>query len=117
MEYLNNLTQTKREWLSIGITILIAGLMTIWGIYGIGEYGMALFILTPIFIGFGSTVFYGYKREITRKEAIWIGYKSLGIFTLGLIAFAIEGLICIVMAAPIGIFFTWIGSLIGYSII
>ena len=117
MEYFDKLNDSKRKWLSLVITVAIAGLLTLWGIYGIGEYGMVLFILTPIFIGFGSTILYGYKREITRRQAIQIGYQCLGIFTLALIAFAIEGLICIVMAAPIGILFTWIGSVIGFTLI
>ena len=50
MEYLDKLSESKRRWLSIGITGIISGLLTVWGIYGIGEYGMALFILTPILL-------------------------------------------------------------------
>lgn len=107
----------KRKWIAIGLTVLISGLLTLWGIYGIGQYGIALFILTPIFIGAGSTILYGLKKEITKKEAWYIGLLTLVIFTSGLIIFAIEGLICIAMAAPIGLLLTWVGSLIGYTII
>lgn len=32
--------------LAIGVTVLLAGLLTLWGIYQIGEYGPALFMLT-----------------------------------------------------------------------
>ncbi len=63
MEYFDKLNDSKRKWLSLVITVAIAGLLTLWGIYGIGEYGMVLFILTPIFIGFGSTILYGYKEK------------------------------------------------------
>jgi hypothetical protein len=42
---------------------------------------------------------------------------TLGIFTAGLLVFAIEGVICIAMAAPFGLLLTWVGSLIGYAII
>lgn len=109
--------QKKRKWTSIGLTILLAAPLTIWGIYGIGEYGIALFILTPLLIGLASTILYGHNRELTKKEANQISFLTLGIFALGLIAFAIEGLICIAMAAPIGLLLTWIGGLIGLSII
>lgn len=108
--------QKKRKWTSIGLTILIAAPLTVWGIYGIGEYGIALFILIPLFIGLTSTIIYGHNRELTLKEATLISFQTLGVFTLGLIAFAIEGLICIAMAAPFGLLFTWIGGLIGLSI-
>ncbi|MFV5689244.1 hypothetical protein ACM55M_11540 [Flavobacterium sp. ZT3R25] len=112
-----HLNEPKRKWVSIIITVLISGILSLWGIYGIGEYGIALFILTPFLIGFCSTLLYGYKNKITRSEAIWIGYTALAICTLALIVFAIEGLICIAMVAPLGILLTWIGSLTGYSLL
>lgn len=114
---LTRLDETKRKWISITITVSIAGILSLWGIYGIGEYGIALFMLTPFLIGFCSTFLYGYKNKITKSEAIWIGFTTLAICTLALIVFAIEGLICIAMAAPIGILLTWIGSLIGYNLL
>src|SRR5215217_3768162 len=120
MKILDNILpveKIKRKWASVGITALISGLLTIWGIYGIGQYGIALFILTPLFIGAGSTILYGYENKITKKQAWYVGLLTLGIFTLGLLIFAIEGVICIAMAAPFGLLLTWVGSLIGYSIV
>lgn len=116
-DQLAQLEETKRKWVSITITTCIVGILTLWGIYKIGEYGIALFILTPFLIGFCSTFLYGYKNKTTKSKAIWIGFTTLLICTLALIAFAIEGLICIIMAAPIGILLTWVGSLIGYSLL
>ncbi|MBK9730671.1 MAG: hypothetical protein IPO83_05200 [Chitinophagaceae bacterium] len=107
----------KRKWIAVGLTAIISGLLTLWGIYGIGQYGIALFILTPLFIGAGSTILYGLKKEITKREAWLTGLLTLGIFTAGLLVFAIEGVICIAMAAPFGLLLTWVGSLIGYAII
>lgn len=107
----------RRKWIAIGLTVIISGLLTIWGIYGIGQYGIALFILTPLFIGAGSTILYGLKNEITKKEAWQIGFLTLGVFTLGLLVFAIEGVICIAMAAPFGLLLTLVGSFIGYAIL
>jgi hypothetical protein len=114
---LTQLNESKRKWISVTITVCIAGILSLLGIYVVGEYGIALFMLTPFLIGFCSTFLYGYKNKITKSEAIWVGIKTLSICTLALIAFAIEGLICIVMAAPIGILFTWIGSLIGFNLL
>ncbi|HXP48860.1 MAG TPA: hypothetical protein VN922_02840, partial [Bacteroidia bacterium] len=44
--------------------------LTYWGIYGIGQYGIALFILTPLVIGVNSTLLYGYKGQITQRQAV-----------------------------------------------
>jgi hypothetical protein len=107
----------KRKWIAVGLTVIVAGLLTLAGIYTIRDYGIALFILTPLFIGASSTILYGLKKEITKRQAWEIGLLTLGVFTLMLLIFAIEGLICIAMAAPFGLLFTWFGSLIGLSII
>jgi len=115
MKLLNKLPKEpkKRRWIAIGITLLLATPLTAWGIYGIGEYGVALFILTPLLIGIVSTTLFGHGRTITRREAFQISFLTLGVFTLGLIVFAMEGLICIAMSAPIAILLTLVGSLIG----
>lgn len=107
----------KRKWIAVGLTVIISGFLTLWGICGIGQCGIALFILTPIFIGAGSTILYGLKKEISKHEAWLIGLLTLGIFTAGLLVFAIEGVICIAMAAPFGLLLTWVGSSICYTVI
>lgn len=104
---------TKRKWLSIILPVLLSAPLTLWGIYAIGEYGIALFFLTPFFMAFASTVLYGYNRKLKKRQAFKISLMALGIFTLGLIFFAVEGLICIAMAAPIAIIMTFIGTLFG----
>ena len=82
----------KRKIVAVAITVFLAGLLSLWGIYGVGQYGLALFIFTPMFIGAGSTILYGYKNQITLKEAWQIGALTLLIFCGGLLVFAIERL-------------------------
>lgn len=107
----------KRKWSAIVLTAAVAGLLTLWGIYGVEQYGIALFILTPLFMGACSVILYGLNQSITRKDAWQTGLLTLGIFTAGLLIFAIEGVICIAMAAPFGVILTSIGSWIGYIMI
>jgi hypothetical protein len=57
------------------------------------------------------------KKGITKEESWRIGLSALGIFSAGLLLLAIEGIICLVMVAPIGIALTWIGSIIGYALV
>lgn len=106
----------KRIWIAILSTFIASILLTLLGIYGIRTYGNAVFILTPFFMGIAPTIIYGYKYPISNKEAQFMGFTTLAIFTLGLIFFAIEGLVCIAMAAPLGAIATWIGAYIGYKI-
>lgn len=111
---------THRKWFSIILTALISGLLSLLGIYGIdqfGVYGLSLFVFTPLLLGAGSTILYGLKKAITKRQAWQIGFLTLGVFTVGLFVFAIEGLICIAMAAPFGLVLTWLGSIIGYEVV
>lgn len=108
---------TRRKWNSIGLTVFVAGLFTWWMTNKIEEYGIALFILIPLFLGACPVILYNYKGQVSVKRALHIGWLSLGIFTACLLLFAMEGLICIAMAAPIGILFTTIGSLLAYALI
>lgn len=120
MKILDSLLTTElanRKWISVSITLLICIPLTIWSIYGIGEYGIALFILIPLLMGMCSTIILGYKNSISFKQAWQIGFLTLLIFGIGLIVFALEGLICIGMAAPFALLLTWIGTLIGYAIV
>jgi len=104
----------KRKWFAILTSTLLAGLITIWGIYGIGEYGIALFILTPLYIGISTTILYGIKKGISKKNSAQYSFISLTFLLFGLFLFAIEGLICILMVLPLAIILTWLGSYIGY---
>jgi hypothetical protein len=106
--------KTHRWWFAVVTTVIIAELFTIWGIYGMEQYGIFLFFLVPFFIGFASVLIYGYKSQITFREARNTAFTSLAFYSLSLLFFALEGLICILMAAPLGILFTWIGSLFGH---
>lgn len=117
MSFFNKILPQKeglRKWVVMAITVVIAGLLTLWGIYGIGKYGIALFILTPIFIGLFPVVLYG---KLTRGRAIALGLQCLIIFGILLFLCAIEGAVCIAMAAPIAFLLSMLGSILGSMLV
>jgi hypothetical protein len=105
------------KWLSIALTVAISLLLTVLGIYGIEDYGLALFVMVPVLLGAGPTLIYGLKRQPTADQSRMSGFLALGIYTASLLVFAIEGIICLAMAAPIGFLLTLLGSFIGYTMI
>lgn len=107
----------KRKWIAITISLIFAGGFTVWGIYGIGEYGLALFIFTPLLLGALPTILYGLKKELRKMEAWQLSLLTVTIFMAVLAICAMEGAICIAMAAPFAFFLSWVGSLIGYGIV
>ena len=108
---------TLREIKTVGITCIFS-----WGFAYLAtnvfrDYSFGLFIWLPTVIGASSTLIYGYSESLERKTLRNISYVTLLIFCLGLLLFAWEGIICLLMAAPVGIFFTWVGHRIGFEIV
>jgi hypothetical protein len=81
------------------------------------QYAFGLFIWLPMVMGAVSTILAAYDNQAERKQLLKISLATLGIFCMGLLTFAWEGVICLIMAAPLGLIFTCIGHLIGYWII
>lgn len=106
-----------RKLFAILFTCLFCWLCTWLSINILNNYAFGLFIWLPFILGTTATVLYGYKMEVSKKAFIQNAFLTLGIYCTGLIVFAIEGIICIALAAPIGILFTWIGCLSGYHIV
>ncbi len=86
-------------------------------IYYFKEYGWTVFTLVPFLLGLIPTLVFGAVRGISRNQALKIGFATLGIFCATTLLFAIEGIICIIMASPIMALSTLVGSLIGYWLV
>ncbi|MBK9248241.1 MAG: hypothetical protein IPM69_09060 [Ignavibacteria bacterium] len=117
MKFLDKLLSSeikRRKWEAIGYTVLISWLLTLLNIFVIGSYGIALFILIPLFIGVSSTFLYGYKNTTSQKVASKITLLTLSAYVAGLLVFAIEGIICIAMVFPLALILTGIGSAVGF---
>lgn len=107
----------SRKWTAVGLAVSIAGLLTLLAVYGFKDYGSALFIFIPVLMGFASTVLYGHNRSIRIREAVGISSLTVLVYCAGLLLFAMEGAICLLMAAPIGFLLSWLGAMIGHLIV
>lgn len=114
---LNKLPHSKhnRQVVAISITVAISLLLTLATFYGFRDYGSALFIFLPIFMGFSSTVLYGYHRAIRIRDAFLISSLTVLAYCLCLLLFAMEGAICLLMAAPLGFLLSWLGAMFGHA--
>jgi hypothetical protein len=80
------------------------------------DYALGLFGLLPIMLGALSTMLFAYRNSADRRSCRQVSLLSLLLFSVGLLVFAMEGLICLVMALPIGLPLVWIGHVIGYEL-
>jgi len=111
-----SINTNSQKYIAISITCLFGWLVTYLAINLYKDYAWGLFIWLPFVMGASSTILFAYREAKSKKQCHNIGFLTLGIFCIGLLFFAFEGIICIVMAAPIGLLFTWLGSLLGYLI-
>lgn len=107
----------RRKVWAVSITVLTALQLSVYSMFFVEDYGVALFILTPLYMGFVPTVIFGSRHGISLRTAMSLGAISLAIYTGVLLLFAIEGLLCIVMAAPIILLLSLLGSLLGWVVV
>lgn len=81
------------------------------------NYALGLFVWLPFVLGATSTLILSYNNTVERKELRNNAFWTLIAFSIGLLFFAWEGIICLIMAYPIGLIFTYLGFLVGYFLI
>jgi len=96
-------------------TVLSVG-ATLWSVNGLGSYGWGLFVGLPFCLGLTSVLVYGYHQTRSLGSCLVVSLLSIAVVSLALFAFAVEGLICLIMAAPLGIALALFGGFMGYII-
>jgi len=94
---------------SIGITLVTVGI----GIYLKRAYSTGLFLGVPFTIGYISSYIYNRRYPRSVGETIVIAVASVAIAGGALIVFALEGLVCMVMALPLAFALALPGALLG----
>lgn len=80
---------------------------------GFEQYGWSLFLGLPILVSFLAAFCWTFKRHTSFGSAY--GISCLSILTLGflIILFALDGLVCLLMALPLAAVLALVGTLIG----
>jgi hypothetical protein len=119
MEEINSKTQNfnQKAFIAVGLTSLLCWAFAYLATNIFREYALGLFVWLPLVLGATSTLIYGYDNPVTKRKMFGISMWTLLVFCIGLLTFAWEGLICMIMAFPIGLLFTWIGHWVGFQIL
>jgi uncharacterized membrane protein YhaH (DUF805 family) len=78
------------------------------------DYGWGLFVALPFSTGLASVLLYGYHAPRGFPGCIGISTLAVALIGVLLMAAAIEGLVCILMAVPLAVPLAWIGGAVGY---
>jgi hypothetical protein len=93
----------------------IAGLaVTLLGTTVLKTYGWGLFVALPFCLGLASAVLYGYHKPRTFGSCLAVSCLSTLLLGAALLAVALEGAICLAMAAPIACLLAAMGGSLGY---
>lgn len=107
----------RRLLFTIVVTNICCWIFASISIKLIKDYGAGLIIWLPFVLGAGSTILYGINEKNRDKRSFAVSFMTLVVFCAGILVFALDGLICLVMALPIGLFLAWLGHLVGDFII
>lgn len=80
------------------------------------SYGLGLFVGGPFCIGFASVLVYGYHGPRGYGSCLAVAGLSAMFAGALLLAAAVEGAVCLVMAAPLGGALALVGGVVGFAI-
>ena len=102
--------------LSIVLTSAIGLSFTLLGTAVLGSYGWGLFVALPFCLGLFAVLLHSYHGLRDYGTCMNVALLPVGIVGAVLLVVAIEGLVCILMAAPLAFGLAWLGGSLGYSI-
>jgi hypothetical protein len=82
----------------------------------IGAYGWGLFVALPFCLGMFAVLLCSYHEPRELGDCIAVSLLPVGIVGVALILVAMEGFICVLMAAPFALGLAALGGVLGYSI-
>ena len=101
---------------SLLVTVPIGIGMTVLGTSVLARYGWGLFVAVPFSVGLGAALINGYHRPRNVGECILVGIVANLLLGGAILAFAFEGIVCLMMAAPLALTLGALGGWAGYFI-
>lgn len=102
--------------LSVGLTAALGLLFAFVGTEVVRSYGWGLFVALPFCLGLVSVLLHSYRQPRSFSECTLVALMPLALLGGLLLLVAIEGLICILMAAPFAVLLALLGGFLGYAI-
>ena len=109
-------SQVGSALLAILLTTVVGLAFLLLGTVALQTYGWGLFVALPFCMGLLSSVLYGYHQPRGFGESIGVALLPIAILGIALLLGAMEGLICILMAAPLACGLAALGGMLGYTI-
>lgn len=105
-----------RGALSVGLSLVVGGLMVLTSVYLLQLYGGSLFLGTPLMMG--ASAAYSWNRRVSHGfvTSAALGMVAVVFGCLAMLLFALEGVLCLLMAIPIAAPLAALGGVLGKAI-
>lgn len=81
-----------------------------------GAYGWGLFVMTPFLVGVTTGYLVNHDTDVGASRTMSLVIAAAGLGSLALVVLALEGVVCIILAAPLAIPVTMAGGAIGRGV-
>lgn len=102
--------------LSVAATVALAVGAMVFGTQLLRSYGWGLFVGVPFAMGFLAALIHGAREPRTLAQSQGVALAAVGVAGMGFLLAAFEGLICLLMAAPLALILAAIGAQAGHAI-
>lgn len=103
---------------SAAIAVLLTAVLSVpviaVGVSVLRQYGAGLFVGLPFALGLSAALLHGYHRPRSWGSCLFVAFLATVLLSVLLMAFAVEGMICLMMAAPIMLALATLGASVGY---
>jgi len=99
---------------AVGVTLLLGLLVTFFGVRMLEHYGWGLFVGLPFAMGLFAALLHGYRTPRRLYECMAVSLLAPILLGALLLAFAVEGVLCLAMAGPIVSVLSAFGGALGY---
>jgi uncharacterized membrane protein YhaH (DUF805 family) len=101
---------------AVGAVTLLAVVATFFATFVLRDYGWALFAGMPFSMGFLAVVIHGANDRRNLGESLSVAMITVVLSGAALLVLAFEGVICILMAAPLALLLALIGASAGHAV-
>lgn len=102
--------------LAVLVSVLVALAATALSTHLLRQYGWGLFAGAPFCMGFLAALIHGTRERRSVKESLTVATLTILIAGGALLAVAFEGVICLLMAAPLAFVPAIMGGLLGHAV-
>lgn len=102
--------------LALAVTTALGLGFVLMGTLVIGAYGWGLFVALPFCLGMFSVLLYSYHEPREWFDCLAVALLPVALIGAALLLIAVEGIICLLMAAPFAAALAALGGALGYAI-